>query len=73
MKKLTASVGTADWVRATSDSVIRAYLPKPLGGVQISPVPAEEGGTLTKAAFEKALRKVSQRRPSPPDEGTTGT
>lgn len=29
--------------------------------------------TITKADFEAALRKVSRRKPSPPDEGTSGT
>ena len=68
MNQHTVSVGTADWIRASRNLKISAY-------VEVSPETISEGmDVFTKADFEKALRKVNRRiRPLQSGPSSLGT
>jgi hypothetical protein len=61
------TVGTADWLKATRDMQISAY-------VETSTlITANSQNTFSRQEFEAVLRKVSRRRPSEPGEASSGT
>ncbi len=56
MNQGTISVNTSDWLRATRDMRISAFIEAPAAAI------SQEESSFTKQAFEEALKKVSRRR-----------